>query len=62
MKRYAEEAASASEDLNKEDVVKDFLEQGGTGKEFLALLEADNKRKAPELAAIYSALEATFVR
>ncbi len=43
------------------DIVKDFLQNGGTGSEFLALFEAP-KRKSSEIALVFLSLEAIFQR
>lgn len=46
------------------DTVQDFLQNGGTGQEFLDLLAVPEgtKRKATEISLIFNCLEAVFTR
>ena len=58
---------AATEAFNKKetgalDITKDFLQNGGTGAEFLALFEVPVKRKASEIALVFLSLEAIFQR
>lgn len=66
LKRFIQDAdefnAAGKASTNTPDVVGEFLINGGTGKEFLALLEGDKKRKASETALIFNSLEAIFSR
>lgn len=43
------------------DIVKDFFQNGGTGREFLSLLDMP-KRKTNEVALVFSSLETLFQR
>lgn len=66
LKRFIEEAHNFKlcddQESNKDDIVKEFLTNGGSGKEFLVLLDNGTKRKASEVALVFSALEKILVR
>lgn len=53
--------AFKSKESGASDVIKDFLQNGGTGAEFLKLLD-EPKRKATEVALVFISLEEIFQR
>lgn len=53
--------AFKSKESGASDVIKDFLQNGGTGAEFLKLLD-EPKRKATEVALVFVSLEEIFQR
>jgi len=69
LKRFISEVeafnANRSEETEEDspnDIVLHFFQNGCTGKEILSLLETEVKRKATEVALIFSTLESLFVR
>ena len=66
LKKFVDDVTTRNSSSGKEstgdDIINEFLQSGATGKEFLTLLDMETKRKASELALIFSALELLFVR
>ena len=69
LKRFVSEAeafnanrSEETEDDSPDDIVLQFFQNGCTGQEILSLLETEGKRKATEVAVIFSSLETLFVR
>ena len=61
VKRFIEEAEKPRNDGGS-DFMLEFLQGGWTGKELLALLEVETKRKTAEVTLVFTALELLFSR